>query len=142
MGGKRRIGKSSSVFRISITKGLNTESIIKITDNSGAKLAKIIAVLGRKTRLNRYPNACVGDMVVVSIKKGNPDLRRKILKAVIVRQKQTIRRIDGTRIKFEDNAGVLVTDDGDPKASQINGPIAREAAELFPRISNVASLII
>ena len=142
MGGKRRIGKSSSVFRISITKGLNTESIIKITDNSGAKLAKIIAVLGRKTRLNRYPNACVGDMVVFSIKKGNPDLRRKILKAVIVRQKQTIRRIDGTRIKFEDNAGVLVTDDGDPKASQINGPIAREAAELFPRISNVASLII
>jgi len=142
LGGKRRIGKSSSVFRISITKGLNTESIIKITDNSGAKLAKIIAVLGRKTRLNRYPNACVGDMVVVSIKKGNPDLRRKILKAVIVRQKQTIRRIDGTRIKFEDNAGVLVTDDGDPKASQINGPIAREAAELFPRISNVASLII
>jgi len=142
MGGKRRIGKSASVFRIKITKGLNTETVIKITDNSGAKLAKIIAVLGRTTRLDRYPNACVGDMVVVSIKKGNPDLRRKILKAVIVRQKQTIRRIDVTRIKFEDNAGVLVTDDGDPKATRINGPIAREVAELFPRISNVASLII
>ena len=142
MGGKRRIGKSSSVFRIRITRGLMTESVVKVTDNSGAKLAKIIAVIGRTTRLNRYPSACVGDMVVVSIKKGNPDLRKKVMKAVIVRQKQTIRRIDGTRIRFEDNAAVLVTDDGDPKASQINGPIAREAAELYPKISNVASQIV
>jgi large subunit ribosomal protein L14 len=142
MGSKRKIGKSASIFRIKISRGLSTETIVKITDNSGAKLAKIIAVIGLTTRLNRYPKATVGDMVVVSIKKGNPDLRKKIMKAVIVRQKKSIRRIDGTRISFEDNAAVLVTDDGDPKASQINGPIAREAAELYPRISNVASQII
>lgn len=142
MGGRRSGKKSSSVFRIRITRGIQTETIVRITDNSGAKLAKVIAVIGRKTRLNRYPNACVGDMVIVSIKKGNPDLRKKVLKAVIVRQKKAIRRIDGTRISFEDNAAVLVTDDGDPKGSSISGPISREAADLWPRISNVASLII
>jgi len=142
MGGKRSGAKSSSIFRTRITRGIATETIVKIADNSGAKLARVIAVIGRKTRLNRIPNACVGDMVVVSIKKGNPDLRKKIMKAVIVRQRQTIRRIDGTHIQFEDNAAVLVTDDGDPKGSSINGPISRESADLWPRISNVASLII
>lgn len=142
MGGRRSGPKTSSVFRTKITRGISTETVLKITDNSGAKLAKVIAVIGRKTRLNRYPNACVGDMVVVSIKKGNPDLRKKVMKAVIVRQKQTIHRVDGTRIQFEDNAAVLVTDDGDPKGSSISGPIARESADLWPRISNVASLII
>ncbi|MCF2142044.1 MAG: 50S ribosomal protein L14 [Candidatus Lokiarchaeota archaeon] len=142
MGGRRSGPKTSSVFRTKITRGISTETIVKITDNSGAKLGKVIAVIGRKTRLNRYPNACVGDMVVVSIKKGNPDLRKKVMKAVIVRQKQIIHRIDGTRIQFEDNAAVLVTDDGDPKGSSISGPIARESADLWPRISNVASLII
>ncbi|MHA1776269.1 MAG: 50S ribosomal protein L14 [Promethearchaeota archaeon] len=142
MGGRRSGPKTSSVFRTKITRGISTETVLKITDNSGAKLAKVIAVIGRKTRLNRYPNACVGDMVIVSIKKGNPDLRKKVLKAVIVRQRQTIHRVDGTRIQFEDNAAVLVTDDGDPKGSSISGPIARESADLWPRISNVASLII
>lgn len=142
MGSKRKIGKSGSIFRTRISKGLNTESKIKITDNSGAKIGRIIAVIGLHTRLNRYPSATIGDMIVVSIKKGTPELRKKVLKAVIVRQKKVIRRSDGTRLMFEDNAAVLVTDDGDPKGSIIHGPIAREAAELFPRISNVASQIV
>jgi large subunit ribosomal protein L14 len=142
MGAKRKTGKSSSIFKTRTTRGLCTESIIRITDNSGAKFGKILAVIGLVTRLNRYPYASVGDLVVISIKKGNPDLRKKILKAVIVRQRQTIRRVDGTRLCFEDNAAVLVTDDGDPKGTIIHGPIAREAAELFPRISNAASQII
>jgi large subunit ribosomal protein L14 len=142
MGTRRKTGKSGSVFRTRITRGLNTETVVKITDNSGAKLAQIISVIGLVTRLNRYPYATVGDMVVVTIKKGTPELRKKIMKAIIVRQRQTIRRVDGTRLKFEDNAAVLVTDDGDPKGSVIHGPIAREAAELFPRISNIASQII
>lgn len=143
MGGARKTGKkAASIFRIKMTKGLTTETLLRITDNSGAKVAKIIAVRGEKTRLNRYPTATVGDLVIVSIKKGTPELRKKVLKAVVVRQRQTIRRVDGTRIRFEDNAAVLVTDDGDPKGSSISGPIARETAELWPRISNVASQII
>ncbi len=142
MGGKRSGAKSSSVFRTRITKSLQTASIITVADNSGAKLAMIIAVIGYHGRLNRYPKACVGDQVVVSIKKGNPDLRKKIMRAVIVRQKKEVRRIDGSRICFEDNACCLISDDGDPKGSRISGPIAREAADLWPRLSNVASLII
>ena len=142
MGAKRKVGKSGSIFRTKMTHGVQSETVLKITDNSGAKLGKIIAVMGLHSRMNRLPNATVGDMVVVSIKKGNPDLRRKLMKAVIVRQKKTIRRADGTRLAFEDNAAVLVTDEGDPKGSIIHGPVAREAAELFPRLSNVASQII
>jgi large subunit ribosomal protein L14 len=142
MGGKRSGAKTSNVFRIRITKALQTSTILTVADNSGAKLAKIIAVKGYHGRLNRYPKACVGDLVVVSIKKGNPDIRKKILKAVIIRQKKEIRRIDGSRISFEDNACCLVTEDGDPKGSRISGPIAREVADLWPRLSNIASLII
>ncbi len=82
--------KAKGKIHIGGGSGSGNKTEITIPTDGGAKLAKIIAVLGRTTRLNRYPNACVGDMVVVSIKKGNPDLRRKILKAVIVRQKQTI----------------------------------------------------
>jgi ribosomal protein L14 len=142
MGTRRKTGKSGNIFRVRLTRGLNAETIIKISDNSGAKMAKIISVIGLVTRLNRYSYATVGDLVVVSIKKGNPDLRKKVMKAVIIRQRQIIHRVDGTRVKFEDNAGVLVTDEGDPKGSIIHGPVAREAAELYPRISNISSQII
>ncbi|MHA1821741.1 MAG: 50S ribosomal protein L14 [Promethearchaeota archaeon] len=143
MGKKRKVGgKKGSIFKTKITRGINVGSIIKITDNSGAKTAKIIAVLGLKTRLNRYASACVGDTCVVAIQKGTPEMRKKKLHAIIVRQKQIIRRPDGSRIFFEDNAGIIITKDGDPKGSDIRGPIAREAAELAPRIASVASMIV
>ena len=142
MGKKRKVGKKGSIFRVKTTRGILSGAVIKITDNSGAKTAQVIGVLGLKTRLNRLPAASVGDAVVVSIKKGTPEMKRKILRAVIVRQKQVIRRVDGTRIMFEDNAAVIINDDGDPKGTDVRGPIAREAAELFPRVASVASQII
>ena len=107
-----------------------------------AKIAQIINVDHAKTRLRRLPKATVGDVCTVTIKKGRPDLRGNILKAVIVRQKMIFRRLDGTRLCFEDNAGVIITKEGDPKATEIRGPIAREAAELFPRLASISSLII
>ena len=142
MGSRRKAGSKGAIFRPKLTAGIQTGTMVRITDNSGAKMAMVIAVIGYRGRLNRYPKAAVGDMVVVTIKKGRPEMRKKIMKAVIVRQKQTIRRADGTRIKFEDNSAVIVSDDGDPKGTQINGPIAREAADLWPRVSNVASQIV
>ena len=142
MGKKRKIGKKGSIFRKKITRGLPVGAQIKIADNSGAKIVEIISVLHLKTRLNRLPSAAVGDAVVVSVKKGTPETRKKILRAVIVRQKQLIHRVDGTRIMFEDNAAVIISPDGEPKGSDIRGPIAREAAELFPRVASVASQII
>ncbi len=142
MGSRRKLGGTNSIFRIKVTRGIQTGTLVNIADNSGAKVGKVVSVTGYRGRLNRYPKAAVGDMVVITVKKGKPELRKKIMKAVVVRQKQTVRRIDGTRVRFEDNSVVLVTDDGDPKGTQINGPIAREAADLWPRVSNVASQIV
>ena len=122
--------------------GLSNGSRIIITDNSGAKIAQIINVDGFKTRLRRLPKASVGSVCTVTIKKGKPELRGNIVKAVIVRQKMIYRRIDGTRICFEDNAGVIITKEGEPKATEIRGPISREAAEMFPRLASISSLII
>lgn len=142
MGKKRKIGKKGSIFRKRVTRGIVSGAVVKIADNSGAKTAKIISVLGLKTRLNRYPAAAVGDAVIVSVKKGTPEMRKKLMRAVIVRQRQIIHRVDGSRIMFEDNAAVIITTDGDPKGSDVRGPIAREAAELFPRVASISSQII
>jgi len=131
-----------TVTRARTSYGLQNGSKILITDNSGAKIAQIINVDHTKTRLRRLPKATVGSVCSVTVKKGKPEYRGNIMKAVIVRQKRIYRRIDGTRLCFEDNAGVLVTKEGEPKGTEIRGPIAREAAELFPRLASISSLII
>jgi large subunit ribosomal protein L14 len=141
MGTRRKLGRKTLV-KPRTSYGVQNGTKIFITDNSGAKIAQIINVDHSKTRIRRLPKATVGDVCTVTIKKGRPDLRGNILKAVIVRQKMIIRRLDGTRLCFEDNAGVIITKEGDPKATEIRGPIAREAAELFPRLASISSLIV
>jgi len=141
MGTRRKSGrKRTSKPRTSA--GLCNGSRVLIADNSGAKIAQIINVDHSKTRLRRLPKASVGDVCTVTIKKGRPELRRNILKCVIVRQKMIYRRKDGTHLCFEDNAGVLISKEGDPRGTEIRGPIAREAAEQFPRLASISSLII
>jgi large subunit ribosomal protein L14 len=81
-------------------------------------------------------------MCVVSVKKGTPEMRKQILLAVIIRQKQELRRPDGLRVSFEDNAVVIVDADGIPKGTDIKGPVAREAAERFPKIGTTASTVV
>jgi len=125
-----------------IPRTINVGSEILCTDNSGAQILKIVQVHGIKTRLRQHPCACVGDLVSVTVKKGPIDLRKKVLHAVIVRQKKPYRRPDGTWIMFEDTAAVLVTPEGDIKATEIRGPVAKEAAERWPRIANAASIIV
>ncbi|MCD6591685.1 MAG: uL14 family ribosomal protein [Thaumarchaeota archaeon] len=102
----------------------------------------MIQVHGIKTRRRQHPCACVGDLVSVTVKKGPIDLRKKPMHAVIIRQKKPYRRPDGTWIMFEDTAAVLVTPEGDLKATEIKGPVAKEAAERWPRIANAASIIV
>jgi len=80
--------------------------------------------------------------VVVTVKKGNADLVGQVMNAVIIRQKKPFRRPDGTWIAFEDNACVIVTPEGAPKGSEIRGPVAKEAAERWSGISNLATIII
>ena len=125
-----------------IAAGLQVGSYVKVADNSGAKEAMIIGVIGYKGRLRRIPPAAVGDMVVVTVKKGTPEMRKQVVRAIVIRQRRPYRRPDGTWIAFEDNAVVIVSPDGAPKSSEIRGPVAREAAERWPKVANIASIII
>merc|ERR1712179_894651 len=108
-------------------------------DNTGAKNLYIIAVKGVKGRLNRLPAAGAGDMVMATVKKGKPELRKKVMPAVVVRQRKSIRRKNGVFIYFEDNAGVIVNPKGEMKGSAITGPVAKECAYLWPRIASNSS---
>ena len=84
----------------------------------------------------------MGDMVIVSVKEGTPDMRRQVLHAVIIRQRKPYRRMDGTWIQFEDNAAVIVTPEGEPKGTEIRGPVAKEAAERWPKVAGLATIVV
>ncbi len=123
-------------------RGLPTGARLICTDNTGAKEVEIIQVLKIHTAARQYPSAGVGDMIIVSVKKGTPEMRKKVFPAVIVRQKMPFRRADGTMVRFEDNACVITTENGETKGSEIKGPVAREAAERWPRIAAISSIIV
>ena len=124
------------------TRGINTGGRLNVIDNTGAKIAQVVSVPGYHGRVRRYPRAGVGDIVVVTVKKGSPEIRKQLVYAVIVRQRRPFRRADGTMIQFEDNAAVITTETGETKGTDIKGPVAREAAERWPRIAAVASMIV
>jgi large subunit ribosomal protein L14 len=125
-----------------ISRGLLTGAILKCADNSGAREIRLIQVVGYKGRLRRVPSASVGDLVTVSVRKGTPDMRKKIFHAVVVRQRKPFRRVDGTWVQFEDNAAVIMTPEGEMRGSEIRGPIGKEAAEKWPRVASAASIIV
>ena len=101
--------------KLKMALGLSASSLINCADNSGAKTLKIFAAKKIQAALNRLPSASVGDMVLVSCKKGKPDLRKKVLYAVIVRQIKPWRRREGYFVYFQDNAGVIVSNKGEMK---------------------------
>jgi large subunit ribosomal protein L14 len=116
---------------------------IPTCDNSGAKIVKLISVKGAKTVRRRIASAGVGDLIKAAVISGKPEIRKQVVLAVIVRQRKEYRRPDGTRIKFEDNAVVVLKDDkGNPKGTIFKGAIAREAAERWPGVSKVARIIV
>ncbi|CAI5957898.1 unnamed protein product [Closterium sp. NIES-64] len=125
-----------------VTLGLPVAAVVNCADNTGAKNLFIMSVCGIKGRLNRLPAAAVGDMVMATVKKGKPDLRKKVLPAVIVRQRKPWRRKDGVFMYFEDNAGVIVNPKGEMKGSAITGPVAKECADLWPRVASAANSIV
>ncbi|AKB84647.1 MULTISPECIES: 50S ribosomal protein L14 [Methanococcoides] len=129
-------------IRSTIPRALNAGAKIDCVDNTGARTVEIISVKKYRGVKNRMPRAGIGDMCVVSVKKGTPEMRKQILYAVVVRQKKEFRRPDGLRVGFEDNAVVIVDDKGIPKGTDIKGPVAREAAERFPKIGTTASMIV
>ena len=117
---------------------LQMQSKLTVADNSGAKVAQVIKVLGGTHR--RY--AGIGDIVVVAIKEAIPTSTIKegtVEKAVIVRVSKAYRRPDGTYIRFDDNACVIVDGDGNPKGKRIFGPVARELRDMdFMKIVSLA----
>jgi large subunit ribosomal protein L14 len=125
-----------------LSKGVSVGTRLTCADNSGAKVIEIIAVKGFKGRLNRYPTASVGDMVIVSVKKGTPQMRRQVLPAIVIRQRKMYRRPSGLWVQFEDNAAVIASPEGNPRGSEIRGPVAKEAAERWPRVAHAASTIV
>jgi large subunit ribosomal protein L23e len=131
---------SGSKFRTSL--GLPVGAVINCADNTGAKNLCVIAVTRIKGRLNRLPSAGPGDMVLITVKKGKPELRKKVLTAIIIRQKKMWRRKDGIFISFEDNAGIIANPKGELKGSAITGPVAKECADLWPKIASSASCIV
>ncbi len=107
---------------------IQQESIVKVADNSGAKRALVIRVLGGTRR--RY--AGLGDRVVVAVKDALPNgtvKKSDVAKAVVVRTVKETRRKDGSYIRFDENAVVIINDNGEPKATRIFGPVARELRE-------------
>ena len=124
------------------TRGIPNGAKIACIDNTGAKVVQVIAVPKYHGTHRRYPSAGIGDLLVVTVKKGTPEMRRQLIRAVIVRQRRPFRRADGIMVQFEDNACVIVTDTGETKGSDIKGAVAKEAAERWPRIAATASIIV
>jgi len=120
---------------------IQQESRLKVADNSGAKEVLCIRVLGGSKR--RY--ASVGDVIVVSVKDSSPGGVKKgtVSKAVVVRTKKEVRRTDGTYIRFDDNAVVLLNDSDEPRGTRIFGPVARELRDKdYMRIVSLAPEVI
>jgi large subunit ribosomal protein L23e len=127
--------------RLHITRGVQTETYLNVIDNSGAKIVKVIGVKGFRGRLNMIPCGCIGDVVVCSVKKGNSEMRKKIVYGIVIRQKKIFKRKDGMNVCFEDNGCCIVTGKGELKGTQISGPVPREVADTWPRIAALASSI-
>ena len=104
---------------------IQQETFLKVADNTGAKEIKCIRVLGGSSR--KYGN--IGDIIVASVRKSTPGGQVKkgeVVKAVIVRSAKGVRRADGTYVRFDENAAVLIKDDKNPRGTRIFGPVARD----------------
>ena len=128
--------------KASVTKAIQVGSYINCADNTGARILQVISVKGYKGVRRRRASAGVGDMIKVTVKEGDVKVRHQVFDAVIVRQKKEYRRKEGIRIAFEDNAAVLVSPDGQPKGTEIKGPVAREAVERFSQIGKISTIIV
>ena len=109
-------------------------------DNSGAKILEIVNVLNYHGVLRRVPSGGVGAILLCSVKKGTPAMRKKKVKVIVVRQRAPYKRASGEIIMFEDNAAVLIEPKkGLPVATEIKGVIAREVAEVYPKVAAIAA---
>jgi len=125
-----------------VTKALQAGSYINCADNSGATILQIIAIKGYKGVKSRSPRCGIGDWIIASVKEGDSKIVHEIVQAIIIRQKKEYKRPNGIRIKFEDNAVVLINEKGEPRGSKIKGAVAREVIERFSAIGKIATFVV
>lgn len=125
-----------------ITKTLQAGSYLNCADNTGATLLQVIAVKGYKGVKSRSPRCGIGDWIICAVKDGDAKITHEVVQAIIIRQKKEYRRTSGMRIKFEDNAAVLINEKGEPRGTKIKGPIAKEVVERFSVIGKIATTVV
>ncbi len=125
-----------------ITKAIPVGAYIVCADNTGAKKMQLISVFGYKGVRRRKPSAGVADVVKCSVKEGTVKWRKQVVRAVIIRQKKEYRRTNGLRIKFEDNAAIMINEKNEPVGSQVKGPMAKEVVDRFLSIGKIASVVV
>jgi large subunit ribosomal protein L14 len=127
-----------------VSKSLPIGANLLVVDNSGAKLVRIITVKGYKTRTKKLMAAGVADMITGAVKIGDPDMRHKVVQAVVIRQRKEFTRPEGMKTKFEDNAAIILKDIrlGLPKGTLIKGPIAKEVAIRWPNVAKIATIVL
>ncbi len=125
-----------------VTRCLPVGAQLTVADNTGARIFEILTLKGYKGRRRRTPTAGIGDCVIGTAKKGKPEIMHQVLKAIIVRQKKEFKRPDGTRVKFADNACIIIDDDGKPKGTEIKGPIAKEVLERWKLVGGSAKIVV
>ncbi|MCX6821336.1 MAG: 50S ribosomal protein L14 [Candidatus Aenigmarchaeota archaeon] len=124
------------------TRCLPVGAYIECADNTGAKKLQIISVYLYKGRRKRKPTAGIADLVKCTVKEGTVKWRKQMVIAVIVRTRREFRRPDGMRVKFDDNAAIMVNEKSEAVGTQIKGPIAKEVVERFSAIGKIASIIV
>ena len=135
-----RFGRQGVKYKV--TKAIPVGCQLPCADNTGAKLLNIIAMYANHNTQNQLPSGSLGEVLLASVRKGKPELRKKKFPVVVIRQRKHWRRADGVTIYCEDNAGVIITVKGETKGSAVLGPVAKECAELFPKIASSASAVL
>lgn len=125
-----------------ISKSLIPGSVLTCADNSGAKRLMIINKIGKAGRHGRLATSGIGDIIMASVKSGNPQYIKKKVRCVIIRQRQPIRRSNGMRVRFEDNAAILINDANLPVGTEVKGAMAREVVERYVKLAGIASRVV
>lgn len=116
--------------------------MLTCADNSGAAEFRMIHLLGKGGRHGRMASAGIGDLVICSVIKGTPTYLKKPVKVVVIRQRAMIHRASGMRVKFEDNAGIMVNDENLPIGTEVKGAMAREVVDRFVKVAGIASRVV
>ncbi len=125
-----------------VIKSLGPGAVLTCADNSGALEFRVIHIIGKGGKHGSRAEAGIADLVSASVIKGNATYLKKPCRVVIIRQKAMMRRANGMRIKFEDNAGIMLNEENLPIGTEVKGAMAREVVERFVKVGGIASRVV